>query len=491
MEKPTPNQLHFAASTGHHIGQGCNNLIPNLSKNNKIEVVKIGIAILLVCLAIPVAIHWAERWRQIIYSIYFFQGNGQPYSQISLGVIWGLVSAFGLGLGVTAWQILLAVKYRPVDPCTDETCPTCTVVVPAFNEGKQVCDTLLSIAASDYPREKMQIIAVDDGSQDDTWNWMQAAAAMLGDRLTLVQLPTNCGKRQALYEGFTRSTGQILVTIDSDSLIGKSTLRHLLSPFVCDSKVGAVAGNVRVLNRDAGIIPRMLDVNFTYSFDFIRAAQSRLNTVVCTPGALSAYRAEVVFTVLDEWVNQRFMGRPASIGEDRAMTNLILRSGYHVTYQRDAVVRTMVPTKYNNLCKMLLRWARSNIRETIVMTSFLFTRFRSTSSWGARSNLVLSWYGLLMGEVFKLVGFAYLLCCPLIISSNMLMATVLAALLPALVYLFRHRNSDFLWSFPFTAFWVTALSWISLYALLTPHRSKWLTRKVSIPNLSNSRVQSF
>jgi hyaluronan synthase len=91
--------------------------------------------------------------------------------------------------------------------------------------------------------------------------------------------------------------------------------------------------------------------------------------------------------------------------------------------------------------------------------------------------------GSLVSEIFKLIGFSYLLCCPLIVSSYMIMATVLAAALPGVVHIIRHRSSDFLWSFPFTAFWVTALSWTSLYALFTPHRSKWLTRKLTMTNI--------
>ena len=91
------------------------------------------------------------------------------------------------------------------------------MVVPAYNEGSQVLGTLRSLAASDYPQEKMHLIAVDDGSTDDTWQWMQAAGQELGELVELVQSPQNRGKRHALYLGFQRARGSVLVTVDSDS----------------------------------------------------------------------------------------------------------------------------------------------------------------------------------------------------------------------------------------------------------------------------------
>src|SRR5690606_29283273 len=124
-----------------------------------------------------------------------------------------------------------------------------------------------------YPKEKLQIISVDDGSTDDTWNWMQKAKQELGERLSVYRQPENKGKRHALYRGFTIGKGDVFVTIDSDSVVKKDTLRNLVSPFVTNKKCGAVAGNVRVLNNKDAVIPRMLNVSFVFSFEFIRSAQ--------------------------------------------------------------------------------------------------------------------------------------------------------------------------------------------------------------------------
>lgn len=112
--------------------------------------------------------------------------------------------------GSFLYNLYLYFTYKPIESVTDELLPTCTVIVPAYNEGKLVWDTLLSLAASDFPEHKLQLLAIDDGSKDDTWYWMQEAKAKLGDRLEIFQQPENKGKRHALYRGFELGTGEIL-----------------------------------------------------------------------------------------------------------------------------------------------------------------------------------------------------------------------------------------------------------------------------------------
>src|SRR5690606_27789221 len=217
--------------------------------------------------------------------------------------------------------------------------------VPAYNEGQQVLKTLRSLARSDYPRQKLRIVAINDGSVDDTWHRIRQGAREFSDCVIALNCRTNQGKRAALYEGFGYARGDVIVTVDSDSEVLPDTLRNLVSPLVRDARVGAVAGNVRVLNRDQGVIPAMLDVSFTYAFEFLRASQCRVDTVFCCPGALSAYRRQLVEECKDEWMAQTFCGRPAHIGEDRALTNLVLRMGSLVRFQANAIVLTEVPTR--------------------------------------------------------------------------------------------------------------------------------------------------
>ncbi|MCY2930816.1 MAG: glycosyltransferase [Planctomycetota bacterium] len=395
-------------------------------------------------------------------------------------------SLAGVNLAATLWWIVLVTTYRPVPAVPDDELPTCTVIVPAYNEGAQVLKTLRSIAASDYPPGKLQVVAVDDGSKDDTWEWICRGAREFPHLVQVRRMEVNRGKRLALCEGFALAHGEILVTVDSDSEVEPATLRQLVSPFVRDARVGGVAGNVRILNRRAGIIPRMLDVSFAYSFDFIRAAQSRLDTVLCTPGALSAYRRNLVMKVLPEWLAQTFCGRPADIGEDRAITNLVLREGHLVRYQQTATVYTEVPTRYVGLCRMFLRWARSNIRETIVLTRFAFGPFRAGPATGARINLLLQWVGLTLGQVAKLAVLAALAWMPGHVAAQLLAGAAVCGTLPAAVYALRYRSLQALWAFPYNLLWTLGLSWIALYAWLTPHKTSWLTRGLLAPRQAHA-----
>ena len=169
--------------------------------------------------------------------------------------------------------------------------------------------------------------------------------------------------------GSAKGRGEVFVTVDSDSLIEPDALRHLVAPLQADAQMGAVAGNVKVLNRHRSLMGKMQGVRFV-NLDYLRAAQSRYGTVICTPGSLSAYRRAALLPVLPAWLQQTFLGAPCPHSEDRALTNFILRRGYYTGYQRTAVVHTMVPETYRGVCKMYLRWERGNVRESVVGLSF-------------------------------------------------------------------------------------------------------------------------
>ena len=377
------------------------------------------------------------------------------------------------------YNVYLYFRYKPIESVEDEFLPTCTVIVPAYNEGKLVWQTLLSIANSDYPTHKLQILAIDDGSQDDTWYWMNKAKKELGDRIYIYQQPENKGKRHALYRGFNLGTGEIFVTIDSDSVIKKDTLRNMVSPFVVDENCGAVAGNVRVLNNKKAILPKMLIVSFVMSFEFVRSAESELGTVLCTPGALAAYRSSAVFKCLPEWINQTFMGEVSDIGEDRAMTNMILKQGMKVLFQRNAYVLTDVPEKYNGLYKMFIRWGRSNVRENLVMANYVFTNFRKDSKTGARLLFINQFLTIIMTYPFMFFMFFFIFTHPLLFLSSTLFGILIVSSFSALFYAKKYSVSDSLWAYAYSIFYTFSLFWITPYAIATAGKKGWLTRELS------------
>ncbi|TGV03151.1 glycosyltransferase [Flavivirga rizhaonensis] len=373
-------------------------------------------------------------------------------------------------------------KYKHITSVSNDQLPTCTVIVPAYNEGKQVWDTLMSLTESDYPEEKLQLLAIDDGSLDDTWEWMLEAKKQLGDRLEIYQQPKNKGKRHALYRGFNQGTGDIFVTVDSDSIVKPDTLRNLVSPFITNKKCGAVAGNIRVLNKETSLLPKMLDVSFVLSFEFVRSAESSLNSVLCTPGALAAYRSEAVFACLPEWINQTFMGQPSDIGEDRAMTNMILKQGYSVLFQRNAYAFTNVPEKYRGLYKMFIRWGRSNVRENIEMYKYVFKNFREGSKIGTRFLFLSQSLKIIMAYPFLIFMLFFVITHPILFLSSTFLSILVLSTFPVIFYANRYKIKESFWAYTYSILYTFGLFWITPYAIVTANKRGWLTRGLSEKN---------
>lgn len=416
------------------------------------------------------------------FLMYYLQPQFEQLHIERMGTQWGVIlliittSLLAFKLVFLLFILVLYLRYKPVKSVTDELLPTCTVIVPAYNEGKQVWATLHSLAASDFPKGKLQLIAIDDGSKDDTWEWMKKAKEDLGDRVSIYQQPENKGKRHALYRGFNLGAGQIFVTVDSDSIVKTDTLRNLVSPFITNKKCGAVAGNVKVLNNKKAIIPRMLNVSFAFSFEFIRSAQSVMGSVLCTPGALAAYKREAVMGCLPQWIKQTFMGQLTDIGEDRAMTNMILKQGYHVSFQKNAHVLTNIPEDYKSLYKMFIRWERSNVRENIMMAKYAFKNFREGSKIGPRFLLLNQWLGIITAYPLALLMITLIILHPVLFLSASLFSMLIFSSIPAFFYAKKHNMRESFWAYTYSIFYTFGLFWITPYAIATASRRGWLTR---------------
>jgi hyaluronan synthase len=379
----------------------------------------------------------------------------------------------GLGACLLIFRSITWMFYRTPPVCALEKAPMMTVVIPAYNEGKMVASTVDSVVQARYLRSRLEIIVIDDGSRDDTWEHIQAAARRYPGLVTPLRFLRNQGKRAALNAGFRRARGEVIVTVDSDSSIEKETLLAMAGPFQ-DPKVGAVAGKVMVLNRRQGLIPRMLQVQFILAFDLVRAVQSTYGVVQCCPGALSAYRAAALYRVLDAWTDQTFLGRRCTYGEDRSLTNFVLDLGYDVLYQRKAVVHTLVPITYDKLCRMYLRWERSNIQE--------FFRFLPIAWKRPLKVRLIALFDIVISNLRYVVWYmALALLVLLCVDDPFTLPRVLAAiglmsLFNMLHYLRSERSTEFIYGIFYSYFSFFGLSWIFLYALLTVRSRSWMTR---------------
>lgn len=380
----------------------------------------------------------------------------------------------GLGLLMLMLRTALWFRYRTPPLADLDAAPTMTVVIPAYNEGEMVARSIASVAQARYPRDRLEIFVVDDGSSDDTWRHIERAAAQFPQLVTPLRFARNRGKRAALEAGFRRGRGEIMVTIDSDSVIEPHTLLAMAGAFA-DPKVGAVAGKVSVFNREDGAIPRMLKVRFALSFDFLRAVQSTYGTVYCCPGALAGYRTQVVRRVLDAWIGQRFLGRACTYGEDRALTNDILAQGYDCVYQRAAIVHTLVPTTYRRLCKMYLRWDRSYVREELRFLGSVVWKRPPVARAMALAEFVTGNLRYPIALATSLLLVALIPLRPELVL-HFFGALLLVSTLHMLYYLRSERSWDFLYGIGYAFFSTFALFWIFPYALFTARAQGWLTR---------------
>lgn len=411
------------------------------------------------------------------------------YPELSLGAV--------LVMGVTYLYLLatgiLCCFYKPrKTELDDEKLPSCTVIVPAYNEGAYVERTIKSLLYSDYPTDKLEIIAVNDGSQDNTWDYICKGANYAPRQVTTINLPENKGKKHAIYVASKAARGEIIVTVDSDSSVKPNTIRALVSPFA-DPEVGAVAGAIRVKNPEQSFISSLLDVLLVFGCEFLRAAQSVTTLVLCTPGALSAYRKSALLPILDEWLNQTFMNRPALIGEDRALATLILRSNYKIIHQSNAVATTCVPRTVVGACKMLLRWTRGDIRENLLMSKFAFKNFppRNVRGWVIIAYWVALTQNLLLPFLF-VPAFFYMLFYgardPIIFLAAKALFSLTWASIPAIIYS-KHTNiRKAVWALIYGAFCPMLLAILYIYSFLTLSDSRWLTRELKNKSIASGET---
>lgn len=362
--------------------------------------------------------------------------------------------------------------------CEYDHTPSCDVIIPAFNEGRHVYKTIKSVINSDYPF--LNVIVIDDGSTDDTRYWMEKAAGDFPSVKT-VFLKRNQGKKHALVEGIRQSSSEIIITVDSDSSVTPESIRNLVRPFK-NSKVGAVAGNICVQNIDHGLIPKLMDIIFVFSYEILRSSQSQFGVVLCTPGALSAYRRTAVEPLIDSWLAQRFLGKKTTIGEDRALTCMLLKSNWLVMYQESAKAYTNMPETYTDLCKMLLRWVRGDIRENILLAAHIFKNLslRNPRSLGLAFHYIIFNIGILSPVVISPILLGYFIIyfsSAMIMLIYMLIMVLLWAIVPTLIYARKKSIIHSFHAFTYSIFSLAFLMWIPLYALLTLDNNKWLTRK--------------
>lgn len=247
--------------------------------------------------------------------------------------------------------------------------PVITFVIPCMNEEDAIVHTVETCLAAEYPKEKMEVIVINDGSTDKTGELLVALEKKY-PQLIVIHWQKNKGKREGMAEGFRRAKGEVVIQIDSDSYIVPSTIREMITPF-SDPSIAAVCGHADVANANENWITKMQQAYYYASFRIMKASESVFYTVFCCSGCSSAYRKDAVLPILDEWLNERFLGTKVTYGDDRSLTTWMLKQNYHTIYTDRVQAYTIAPNNRKQLFKQQLRWKKSWIINSLFTAKFI------------------------------------------------------------------------------------------------------------------------
>ena len=367
--------------------------------------------------------------------------------------------------GYVLARFLLAPLYRPTPDVGHR--PTVSIVIPAFNEEGCIEATIDACFASDYPLDALDVVVVDDGSSDDTWARMLAARER-NPSVVCVKFPSNRGKRAAMAEGIRRSHADICAFVDSDSVLDPDALARLVADFG-DPRVGAVVGHADALNKTANWLTRMQQVRYYVAFRVIKGSESIFGAVTCASGCFSAYRRTALLRILDRWEHQRFLGRPSTFGDDRALTNYILRD-WRVTYQSEARSHTLVPERLRVFGRQQLRWKKSWLRESLHVAKFMWRKHPIAAG--------LTYTGILFPWVAPIVLVHAVYFRALGVGSPLfyLVGAYVMAIIYSLYYAISRRSPLWWHGVTFVVIYMAFLVWQTYYALLTIRNTAWGTR---------------
>lgn len=357
--------------------------------------------------------------------------------------------------------------------------PGVSIIIPAFNEEEWIQRTILSTIDQTYPIDKLEVIVVDDCSTDNTVNkaeeiinriHVEGARFNTKERLQLIKLPQNAGKRDALMAGVNASKHDLIVFVDSDSFLEPNAIRNLVQPFQ-DPKMGGVAGRTEVENKFTNTLTKLQTVRYYIAFRIMKAAEATFDCVTCLSGPLSCYRKELILEHGDAWLNQKFLGYPATFGDDRSMTNYVLET-HRTGYQDQAVCSTIVPSDFNMFLKQQMRWKRSWLRESLRALTFIFKK--------EPFMMVFFLIGLIVPIAAPIVVVYNLLYVPLIhgiFPLTFIVGLLLMAFMMSFAHLFFRKSKLWFFGFIFVLYYEFILLWQMPVAWVTFWKSTWGTRE--------------
>jgi len=230
--------------------------------------------------------------------------------------------------------------------------PLVSVIVPALNEAETISFTIQSLLEQSY--KNLEIIVVDDGSDDDT---ARVVRQYDPEQVKYYRLTVRSGKAAALNYGLRRSRGEYIVFIDSDSTLERDAVYEILRPFA-NPKVGAVAGNLNPRNTDDNLLSTLQTVEYLFTITVGRLVRAKANILSIISGAFGAFRRSAI--------DLDFIGgQEPGPGNDSDISIRVRKVGYSIEFVPDAICRTDVPSRLFAFFKQRWRWDRNLIKNRL------------------------------------------------------------------------------------------------------------------------------
>ncbi len=278
-----------------------------------------------------------------------------------------------------------------------KTYPTVTVAVPCYNEEKTLDNTVSSLLGLDYPKDKLTIFLIDDGSSDNTWQAMQKFE---GNNNIKIFHKENGGKHTALNLALEKNTSEFIGCLDADSLVDSQALKRIMNYFQSDEKTMAVAPSIIVFN-PKNILQSAQKAEYDMSI-YTKKMLGFIGGIHVTPGPFSIFRKKV-FDDLGPY-------RKAHNTEDQEIALRMQENGYKIDHCPDAYVYTISPNSVAKLYRQRKRWIYGFIRNLVDYRRLLFKkRYGSVALFTLPSGL-LSVVGVILlfsTLAYNFVSFIY------------------------------------------------------------------------------------
>ena len=277
-----------------------------------------------------------------------------------LGVYMGLFIAF-------YFEVFLLISYLERKPSTKSAAlpsrfPSITMVVPCFNEERTLEQTVGSLLSLEYPKDKVEILIVDDGSTDGT----RAVGEALAARHPQVNFEhkENGGKYTALNLGIARSQTDLVGCLDADSFVAPDALIEVAKRLENDPAIMALTPSMQVY-RPRTALELMQSVEYTFGI-FYKKMFDNLSALNVLPGPFSIYKREV-FERIGPF-------RHAYNTEDMEIAFRMHANGLKIVNAHTAHVYTIVPDTVRKLLKQRTRWSQGFLQNSVDYSYMYFNR---------------------------------------------------------------------------------------------------------------------